>query len=140
MSDDQVLSYRAHGGPMKVDQRLTVREDGSAQLEERHRRRGPTELALGSGELDGLRAALEAVPESHWSRVPPALRIRRGDLWRIFGLSQRHFAPTGFRVSREGRNLSGWLDDPDPALQDLLRRLEDVRARAVREAEAVSPT
>ena len=140
MSEDEVLRYRAHGGPMKVDQRLTVREDGGAVLEERHRRRGPTELALESGELDGLRAALEAVPDRHWSRVPPALRVRRADLWRVFGLSQRHFAPTRFRVVRHGRNLAGWLDDPDPALEDLLRRLEELRARAVREAEAVSPT
>ena len=140
MSEGKVLRYRAHGGPMKVDQRLAVREDGSALLEERHRRRGPTELALGSGELEGLRAALEAVPVGLWSRVPPAFRIRRGDLWRLFGLSQRQFAPTRFQLRREGRNLAGWLDDPDPALEDLLRRLEDLRARAVREAEAISPT
>ena len=140
MSEDEVLSYRAHGGPMKVDQRLTVREDGSALLEERHRSRGPTELALDSVEVEGLRAALDAVPGGHWSRVPAALRIRRGDLWRVFGLSQRHFAPTRVRVRREGRNLTGWLDDPDPALEDLLRRLEDLRARAVRNAEEVSPT
>ena len=140
MSEDEVLRYRAHGGPMKVDQRLTVRGDGGVLLDERHRRRAPTELVLGAGELEGIRAALDAVPESHWSRVPPAIRIRRADLWRVFGLSQRHFAPTRFQLRRQGRNLTGWLDDPDPALDDLLRRLEEVRARAVREAEELNPT
>jgi hypothetical protein len=140
MSGDELLRYRAHGGPMKVDQRLTVLADGGAVLDERHRRRDPTHLALGSRELEGLRAALDRVPENLWSRTPPALRIRKADLWRIFGLSQRHFAPTRFRLTRQGRNLTGWLDDPDPALEDLLRRLEDVRARAVREAEALNPT
>jgi hypothetical protein len=140
MREAETLRYRVHGGTMKVDQRLTLREDGTAELDERHRRRGATTLALGATEMDALRAVLDQVPEGLWSRVPPPLRIRGRDLWRIFGIGQQHFVPLKFSLRRQGRNLAGWLEDPDQEVADLLRRLEDIRARAVREAEAQSPT
>ena len=63
-----LVRYRVHGGPVNVDQRVTVFDDGTAELDERHRSRDSIRLELDAAELERLRAALEAVPAERWSR------------------------------------------------------------------------
>src|SRR5262245_34399190 len=61
-----LVRYRVCGGPVAVDQRLTVFEDGAVELDERHRTRDSIRLRIDQTELDELRSALEQLPSRRW--------------------------------------------------------------------------
>jgi hypothetical protein len=115
----QLLSYRVHGGPVRVDQRLTVFEDGSGELDERHRSRDSVRIEIGSAELARIRELLETVPP------------RRGG----FGAwVRRQFSPhegPRFRLEWDGHKITA-ADPGDPNLTELLSLLDDLRVRAIR--------
>src|SRR5919198_4680358 len=75
-----LVHYRVFGGPVGVDQRLTVFEDGGVKLDERHRKRAPIWLRVDPAELDGLRSALEGLPSKRWSR-PARLALTKLSLF-----------------------------------------------------------
>jgi hypothetical protein len=91
MSEENVelVRFRVVGGPVDVDQRLTVFEDGAVELDERHRSRDVIRLQLDSAELDGVRSALEQIPDGVWGLALPRLalgRVKRAltGAWTIF--------------------------------------------------------
>jgi hypothetical protein len=114
-----LLSYRVHGGPVRVDQRLTVSEDGQVELDERHRSRDPVRLEIGAGELERIRELLASVSDR---------RMGVGE-WLAHRLSQAK-GPR-FRLEWDGHKITA-LDPRDPNLAELLSLLEDVRVRAIR--------
>jgi hypothetical protein len=115
----ELLRYRVHGGPVRVDQRLTLLEDGSGNLDERHRSRSPIRLEVSSGELERIRELLDAVSN------------RRGGVgeW----LRQRVSPGEGhrFRLTWDGHKVTA-PDPDDPALAELLALLDELRLRAIR--------
>jgi hypothetical protein len=124
-----LVSYRVGGGAANVDQRLTVYEDASAELDERHRSRDSITLQLDAAELRKLKAGLEAVPADAWSsRMGLALGRQGHLLKRSIG---RVPADADVRVMREGKGLGGRaLEDPNVA--SLIEQLDEIRVRAVR--------
>jgi hypothetical protein len=114
-----LLRYHVHGGPVRVDQRLTVYEDGSIELDERHRSREAVRLEVGAGELERMRELLGSLS----SRRP--------------GLGERlrhHLSPAkGPRFTlRWDRHKISAADPDDPALAELLSLLDELRIRAIR--------
>ena len=79
-SEAVLVLYRVSGGPVAVDQRLTVFEDGRVVLDERHRSRGPISQRLERDELDRLRAGLRQISDTRWSH-PGKLRRARTRRW-----------------------------------------------------------
>jgi hypothetical protein len=114
-----LLSYRVHGGPVRVDQRLTVSEEGQVELDERHRSREPVRLEIGSGELERIRELLASIPDR---------RMGVGE-WLAHHLSQAK-APR-FRLEWDGHKITA-ADPGDPNLAELLSLLEHLRVRAIR--------
>ena len=115
----ELLRYRVHGGPVRVDQRLTVFEDGFAELDERHRSRDPVRIEIGSAELARIRELLD--------NVSPR-RAGFGDWVR------RQFSPhegPRFRLDWDGHKITA-VDPEDPNLPELLSLLDEIRVRAVR--------
>jgi hypothetical protein len=114
-----LLRYRVHGGPVRVDQRLTVFEDCSAELDERHRSRNAVRLELDEAEVERLRELLGSLS----SRRP--------------GLGERlrhHLSPAKgprFSLHWNGHKISGSQPD-DPAAAELLSLLDEIRVRAIR--------
>jgi hypothetical protein len=118
-----LVSYRRVGGMAGLNQRLTVFEDGTIALDDR--RSGSSAAAVASdGELERLRAALEAIPARSW---------RPG--WR---LALRRLLPTGHHegmraeIRRGGRGVAVGGAHGD-AEAELSAQLDDMLARAVRE-------
>jgi hypothetical protein len=115
----ELLRYRVHGGPVRVDQRLILFEDGSGQLDERHRSREPIRLEAASGEVERIRELLGALTD------------RRGGIgeW----LRQRVSPVEGhrFRLTWDGHKVTA-PDPDDPALAELLSLLDELRQRAIR--------
>jgi hypothetical protein len=75
-----LVRYRVVGGPVDVDQRLTVFEDGAVVLDERHRTRDAIRLQLDAAELEEVRSALAQIPDEVWGLALPRLawgRVRR---------------------------------------------------------------
>ena len=104
---------------MRVDQRLTVFDDGTAELDERHRSRDPIRLELGSGELERIRELLGTISD------------RRGSVGDWF---RRRLSPTDghrFRLEWNGHKITA-ADPEDPSLTELLALLDDLRIRAIR--------
>jgi hypothetical protein len=114
-----LLSYRVHGGPVRVDQRLTVSEDGQVELDERHRSRDPVRLEIGSTELERIRELLATVSDR---------RMGVGE-WLAHHLSQGK-GPR-FRLDWGGHKITA-ADPADPNLAELLSVLEELRVRAIR--------
>jgi hypothetical protein len=127
--------YRVFGGPVAVDQRLTVFEDGAVELDERHRTRDPIWLRIDPTELDGLRSALEELPSRRWShpaRVALA-RLRARWLRQLFW-HLRDTQVTCFLLRRGRHAIFGVLEDVgfgDRELNSLLERLDPIRVRAL---------
>jgi hypothetical protein len=126
------VRYRVFGGPVSVDQRLTVFEDGAAQLDERHRDRDAIWLSVDAAELESLRAALHELPPQRW--VTPV----RLALARIMRLVRGLFIPTApgsppgthFEL-RWGRHTIVDVTPADPALAAVVELLDGLRVRAV---------
>jgi hypothetical protein len=115
----ELLRYRVHGGHVRVDQRLTLFDDGTGELDEHHRSRDPIRVEVGSGELQRIRELLDA------------LSTRRGSAadWIL-----RRISPVRgprFRLSWAGHKITA-ADPDDPALAELLALLDELRVNAVR--------
>jgi len=118
------------GGPVAVDQRLTVFEDGVVEFDERHRSRDPLRSQLRSLELEELRTALDELPAERWSRFV-SLTAARKLLWPPFGFPK---PPSGTRrqVNRGRRGIiERELNEPDVA--GVFDRLDEVRLRVLRD-------
>jgi hypothetical protein len=115
----ELLRYRVYGGPVRVDQRLILFEDGSGELDERHRSRNPIRIEAASREVERIRELLGALTD------------RRGGVgeW----LRQRVSPVEGhrFRLTWEGHKVTA-PDPDDPALAELLTLLDELRLRAIR--------
>ncbi len=140
-----LLRYRVVGGPVSVDQRLTVFEDGAVELDERHRSRDPTRLRLDAAELNRLRCALEEVPEPRWSILPRLALVRaKSTLVAVFSLDQfRDF--THVELKRGHRTIAAettrfarapawppWGGPRDVEVAAVLAVLGALRVRAIR--------
>jgi hypothetical protein len=129
-----LVRYRVVGGPVAVDQRLTVFEDGAVELHERHRRRSSARLRLDAGELQRLRHALERVPTDRWSTFPRMTLSRAGSaIIGGFGSVFRGIETSGthYELRRGRRRISGQIstdvDVPAP-----VTLLDELRVAAVR--------
>jgi hypothetical protein len=126
---DVLVRYRVFGGPVGVDQRLTVFEDGAVHLDERHRSRDPIWLRIDAAELEKLRVALEGLPAERWSN-PARLALTR--IRSLFILSRIPVLTSGadFQLRRGRRAIPGnAIEESDVAA--LVELLDAVRARAV---------
>jgi hypothetical protein len=135
------VQYRLIGGPVRVDQRVTVFADGLVELDERHRSRDPVEVTIGAQELERMRAALEQVPEEAWSRGPNlAFRRVASALRDVFRLWPRpDLGRSYFQLRCEGRTISGQAGDETEA-EPARALLDDLRVQAMRRAESEKPT
>ena len=121
-----LVRYRVWGGPVAVDQRLTVFEDGALELDERHRSRPPISLRTDPTEVEEVRGLLDGVPDHLWMGHTRAAFARTG---RTLGLSR---APgTRFEIRRGGRVIVGPRAE-DPDLAALVERLDELRLRVLR--------
>jgi hypothetical protein len=103
-----LVRYRLIGGPVSVDQRITVFDDGAVELDERHRSRAPTWLRLEAAEMDRLRAALEEIPAQRWSVLPRLLLARvKSGIAVFLGANEWETSGTHFELKRNGRRLAG---------------------------------
>jgi hypothetical protein len=128
-----LLRYRVFGGPVAVDQRLTVFDDGTAQLDERHRSRAPIWIRLEPSELEAVRAGLDEVPGDRWARAPSLAR-RAGrhlvETLLIWLPGRMRHDGARFELRRDGQVIAGATGDPSlPAVVELLDAL---RVRVVR--------
>jgi hypothetical protein len=122
-SEQVLVEYRRRGGIAGLDQRLTVRTDGTIELDDRRARTRTTALA-GERELGRLREALEGIAESRWSRWPrPSLR------WLAPGT---HDAMR-VEVRRGGRRIAPAPGEAEADLAPALAELDGLLSRAVRE-------
>jgi hypothetical protein len=128
-----LLGYRVFGGPVAVDQRLTVFEDGTAQLDECHRSRGPIWMRLKPGELEAVRNGLDEIPGNRWARAPSLARRAGRHLVESLLIwlpgPMRH-AGARFELRRDDQMIAG--ETGDPALPDVVELLDSLRVRAVR--------
>ncbi|MFL5869629.1 MAG: hypothetical protein ACJ75R_00985 [Solirubrobacterales bacterium] len=114
-----LLRYRLAGGPVRIDHLLTIREDASAELDERHRSREPIRFEIPSRELDRIRALLgELSPPRHGLGERLSRMFSGGDMTRI-------------RLEWDGGKITR-TDPDDPALAELLNLLDEIRLRAMR--------
>ena len=141
-----LVRYRVLGGPVSVDQRLTVFEDGAVELDERHRSRDPTWLRLEAAELNQVRAAVEGVPESRWSTLPRLALVRaKSRFLSSLSLNQFESSGTHFELKRGNHVIAGettrfaraptwppWSGPRDVEVAAVLRVLGALRVRAIR--------
>jgi hypothetical protein len=129
---DILVRYRVSGGPAAVDQRLTLFEDGAAELDERHRSRDAVQIRLDRGELDAIREALEGVPAARWAGRGRRVLARAGRSVKDVPRRMSHAPPGALvEVSRGARAIV----DPaagDPDLDALVTLLDAARVRAIR--------
>jgi hypothetical protein len=114
-----LLRYRLSGGPVRIDYDLTIRDDGTAEVDERHRSRDPIRLEIPSRELERIRTLLASLSE-------PTLSFGER-----FG---RLFAGSGgmkIRLEWDVGKITR-TDPDDPTLVELLELLDQIRLRAVR--------
>jgi hypothetical protein len=114
-----LLRYRLSGGPVRIDHLMVVREDGSGELDERHRTRDPIRFEVSSRELARIRELLGTVKQAR-----PGLGGRLGRL-----LSSA--SGTRVRLDWDGGKVTA-PDPDDPSLTELLNLLDEVRLRAMR--------
>lgn len=129
-----LVRYRVVGGPVDVDQRLTVFDDGAVELDERHRTRDTIRLHLDAAELEGVRAALEQIPREVWGSGLPHLTLARmkralRGTWTIFPDSG-----SDYELRRGRRAIHGARDDIGESIlvTPLVDRLDELRVRAIR--------
>jgi hypothetical protein len=141
-----LIRYRLIGGPVSVDQRITVFEDGAVELDERHRSRDPTWLRLDPAEMDRLRATLEKIPAERWS-ILPRLMLARLKSWISLFLGANEWTTSGthFELKRGHRAIAGeptrfaqargWAPWSEPKNRDVMAAvtlLDALRVHAVR--------
>jgi hypothetical protein len=114
-----LLRYRLSGGPVRIDHLMVVREDGSGELDERHRSRDAIRLEVSSRELARIRELLGSVEQSR-----PSLGERMGRLFSSAG-------GTRIRLDWDGGKITA-TDPDDPGLTELLELLDEIRLRAMR--------
>ena len=104
-----LLRYRLSGGPVRIDHLMVVREDGSGELDERHRSRDAIRLEVSSRELEQIRELLGE---------------RVGRLFSSAGGTRVRLDWDGGKITRP--------DPDDPSLRELLELLDEIRLRAMR--------
>ena len=114
-----LLRYRLSGGPVRIDHLMVVREDGSGELDERHRSRDAIRFEVSSNELASIRELLASLGQSR-----PSFGERLG---RIFAGADA----TRIRLEWDGGKITR-TDADDPALTQLLGLLDEIRLRAMR--------
>jgi hypothetical protein len=114
-----LLRYRLSGGPVRIDHLMVVREDGSGELDERHRSRDAIPLEVSSRELEQIRELLASVQQSR-----PSLGERVGRLFSSAGGTRVRLDWDGGKITRP--------DPDDPSLRELLGLLDEIRLRAMR--------
>ena len=128
-ASEVLVRYRVSGGPVRVDQRLSVLSDGTVELDERHRGREAIRLTIGSSELERVRSALDTAEPDRW---PTGF----GFTWQKLKGRLRDLLPyvqprTHFEL-RRGRHATAWPDaNLDPSVADLVETLDEIRVRAV---------
>jgi hypothetical protein len=122
-SGSELVRYHRAGGMAGLDQRLTVFDDGRVRLEDR-KARSRSEVAATPGEIDALRAALEAVPAGEWHGWAGAL-LRRS--------MPRAHEGMRFELRCGHGRIAGHAGRHDTELAPLLAELDELLARAVRE-------
>jgi hypothetical protein len=123
-----------------VDQRLVVFEDGLVEFDERTRTREPTWLTIDTKDLGLLRAALEEVPESRWSRGPALTLCRtRVTLDRLLDHPfSEDLGTSYFQLKRGRRTISGVADEKTDL--EVVAFLDTLRWHAFQLAETLQPT
>jgi hypothetical protein len=119
-----LVTYRRTGGMAGLNQRLTVFEDGRVRLEDR-RARGRSEVTAAPGDVDALRAALDAVPDEEWHGWAGALMRR--------SMPRGHAEGMRFEVRCARGRVTGHAGRHDAELAAVLGSLDELLARAVRE-------
>ena len=134
-----LVRYRVtNGGALAtIDQRLIVFVSGDVQLDERHRSRENTALALTAQELEQLRFLLQRVPERRWSYGPTLSRSRINTALKYLSLTREDQGTTHFQLKRGRRSIAGEVGGTD---LDVVVMLDELRIRAVRLAETLNPT
>jgi hypothetical protein len=127
-----LVQYAVFGGPVDVNQRLTVFEDGFVEL--RHRRRDTVTLSIDSRQIDAIRSGL--------ARIPKRRGLARGrPRWRwtsvgygVITLDHGPHRPPGdtyFQLTWRKRRVRG-SEALDPSLTEVLALLDEIRLRAIR--------
>jgi hypothetical protein len=139
--ENPLVEYRLLGGPVGIDQRLTVFADGMVELDERHRRRDRTRFRIEPEELERLRSTLAEVPAAALSGGPTLAQARaKAGLRALLRMrGGAHVGRTYFRLGVGGRSIAGQADEITDA-DGTRALLEELRARAVRLAESEQPT
>jgi hypothetical protein len=114
-----LLRYRLSGGPVRIDHLMVVREDGSGELDERHRSRDAIRFEVSSSELARIRELLASLEQSR-----PGLGERLGRLFAGADTTRIRLDWDGGRITR--------TDPDDPALTQLLDLLDEIRLRTMR--------
>jgi hypothetical protein len=130
LSSRVLIGYRVSGGPANVDQRLTVFEDGTAELDERHRSRDTIRLQISAADLDRLRGAIATLPPDRWSRPPRAALRRIGAIF-LPSVPGHRASGARFELRRGRRAIVGGPGD-DPELAPMIDALDTLRVEAVR--------
>ena len=112
-----------------LDQRLTVFDDGRAVLDDR-KARGRSEVVAGPGEIDALRAAIDAVPDGEWHGWAGAV-LRRS-------MPSAHEGMR-FELRCERGRIWGQAGRHDAELAAVLAELDELLARAVRDRRGCVP-
>jgi len=135
------VQYRHIGGPVGVDQRLTIYEDGQAQLEEHHRSRAATELTISAENLAQIRDALDQIPEESWSGAPALALVKAKAAARqtLAAWFRSRPDPTRFELRKGGRAIAGEVGEASEA-DNARALLDEVRIDAIRRAEQQQPT
>ena len=124
-----------------MDQRLVLHEDGLVELDERNRSRDRTTLSVSGPDLDRIRAALEAVPESCWSfRSRISFAIARREIKRLFAPWSDMDLGTSFFELRRGRRRICAETGVETQAEEARMLLDSLRVRAVQLAEELKPT
>ena len=114
-----LLRYRLSGGPVRIDHLLVVREDGSGELDERHRSRDAIRFDVSSSELARIHELLASLEQSR-----PSFGERLGRLFAGAGATRIRLDWDGGKITR--------TDADDAALTQLLGLLDEIRLRAMR--------
>jgi len=123
-----LVTYRRHGGMAGLDQRLTIREDGQARLEDR-KSRNRSEVVANSAEIENLRSLIDSVPADEWHGL-------LGTVAR--GMFPRPHETMRFELHTARGRITGTAGIHDTRVAALLGQLDELLARAVREGRAQS--
>jgi hypothetical protein len=102
---------------------MTVSEEGAVRLRDRKTGR-LTEVQASAGDVDELRALIDAVPSGRWHGLAGAIARR--------ALPRSHEAMR-FQIQVGGRRVGGAAGSTEADLGPLLAKLDELLARAVRD-------